>query len=297
MPHIGAIIVAMCLILLSLQQHPDLPLIIAANRDEFYSRPSTAAHFWPDHPNILAGRDNQAGGTWLGVSRKGRFAAVTNVRGTADKDDQSAQISRGELTRKFLTTDISAANYIAQLQEKQHSYAGFNLLLGQLSKSEQKLFYHSNRPPTSQTSGNAPRELSCSAHRLGRGSCKLSPGTYGLSNGTLNEAWPKVAQGKQALEEAINPQQPLQTKQLAAILWDQQTAEDQHLPHTGISIEQERLLSSRFIRSEFYGTRSSTVLMLNNNGRIDFYEKTFLYDEQDSNRNKHIIEQHFTLEP
>jgi uncharacterized protein with NRDE domain len=236
----------MCLILLAFQHHPDYPLVVAANRDEFYQRPTLPAHFWQEAPELFAGKDLQAGGTWMGITRNGRFAAVTNYRDSAAAPQPA--ISRGALCRNFLTTQIDPYQYLTQLHQNHTRYAGFNLLVG----SAEQLFYYSNRQG----------EIS-----------PLSPGIHGLSNGLLNADWPKVESGKNALREILA--QNSDPIALQALLLDQQVADDGGLPDTGIGLEAERMLSSRFIQFEGYGTRCTTVLRTDCNGHIDWLEQHF----------------------
>jgi len=237
----------MCLILMAWHAHPAYPLVIAANRDEFYARPTAPAGFWPDAPHVLAGRDLQAGGTWLGLTRTGRFAALTNYR---DPENIKADApSRGELVSRFLVEDESPDSFMTMLAASAPGYNGFNLLFS----DGDKLCYFSN-------CGDTPR--------------RLGPGIYGLSNHLLDTPWPKVARGKSALAEALRclPN----TEVMFALLKDDTIAPDQELPRTGVSLEWERLLSAAFIRSETYGTRSSTVIIVAADRRIRFEEKTYI---------------------
>jgi uncharacterized protein with NRDE domain len=236
----------MCLILFAFQQDPDYPLIVAANRDEFYRRPTQAAHFWPEAPRLFAGKDLQAGGTWMGVTKEGRFAAVTNYRETAIPPEHA--ISRGELCKNFLNSDISAANYLDQLDQKKNRYAGFNLLAG----TSNELYYYSNRQGLIQA---------------------ITPGVHGLSNGLLNTSWPKVETGKTALAHMLATNSS--PEGLLDLLLDKKIADDDALPSTGVDINTERLLSSRFILSEHYGTRSSAALRMDYHGNIDWAEQSF----------------------
>ncbi|MCP4489096.1 MAG: NRDE family protein [Gammaproteobacteria bacterium] len=236
----------MCLILIALQQHKDYPLVVIANRDEFYARPTRSAHWWDDDPSIFAGQDLTAEGTWLGVNRRGRFAAVTNFREPGAMSP--GELSRGGLTRGFLQSDLPAEEYLSQLQADFESYSGFNLLLG----DDNGLWFASNR---------------------GQDISRISPGFYGISNGRFDEAWPKLESGKQALRRAVSTNQD--SSQLMHILTDEQQADDALLPETGVAVEFERLLSSRFIRSPNYGTRASTLLRYTRQGNIEFTEKNF----------------------
>ncbi len=235
----------MCLILFAYRQHPDYRLIAIANRDEYSARPARAAHWWQDG-RVFAGRDLEAGGTWLGIDRSGRFAAVTNVREPGGMTP--GRRSRGELTVGYLDTSLSAADYLQQIAARDREYAGFNLLLGDAEGMQ----FFSNRD-----------------HGLRR----IEPGIYGVSNGAFDEDWPKLASGRDELDALIKTQ--FTPDDLLEILTDHRVAEDHQLPDTGIGLEFERLLSSRFIRSPGYGTRACTVLTIDNNGRVDFLEQNF----------------------
>lgn len=245
----------MCLILLAWQAHPDYPLVVAANRDEYYSRRTAAADFWNDAPDVLAGRDLEAGGTWLGVTRSGRFAALTNYRDPAR--NKTGAPSRGELARRFLADGQTAENYLSELESCAHRYNGFNLVFGDLDG----LWCFSN---------------------CGEGEQALAPGVYGLSNHLLDTPWPKVARGKSALNGALQalPDEAL----LFALLRDDSIAPDEALPRTGVSLEWERLLSAAFIHSPQYGTRSATVLLRDRSGRVRFIEQGFRPDASPGER-------------
>ncbi len=162
----------MCLILFSWQPNDEYQLIVAANRDEFYQRPSDKARFWPDNPDVLAGRDLQAGGTWLGLTRTGRFAAVTNF--AEDPPDPLPPLSRGNLTGQFLTSNQHALSYLHEIDQRAMQYRGFNLLLGH----SDALYYYSNHQQQIKS---------------------LDPGCYGLSNQYLDCTWPKVVDGRDQL--------------------------------------------------------------------------------------------------
>lgn len=238
----------MCLILLAWQAHAEYPLIVAANRDEFYARRTASADFWPESPNLLAGRDLEAGGSWLGVSRSGRFAAVTNYR--QGPNERKNTPSRGKLVTEFLQESVSPAAYLAALEsEKAAEYNGFNLLAGDLNT----LCCLSNR-------ANAP--------------VKLEPGIHGLSNHLIDTPWPKVSAGKTALAQAIGLLPDIEP--LLQVLQDKRIAPDEALPQTGIRLESERLLSSVFIHSENYGTRSSTLVIRDRQGQTRFVEQSHL---------------------
>lgn len=239
----------MCLILLAWQAHPDYPLVVAANRDEFFARPTAAADFWPDHPHVLAGRDLDGGGTWFGISRNGRFAGLTNYRNPADQ--RSGAPSRGHLVADFLCGDMSPADFQRRLKAEGSAYNGYNLLYG----DGLELRYQSNR---------SPEPLS------------LPPGIYGLSNHLLDTPWPKVAQGKSRLASAL-ARLP-DDSELMNLLRDDTLAADDALPRTGVSLEWERLLSAAFVRSPSYGTRSSTILFKAQSGQVVFEEIQYSSD-------------------
>ncbi len=244
----------MCLILFAYQYHAEYPLVVAANRDEYYARPTQTADFWKEAPDIFAGKDLQAGGTWMGISKQGRFAAVTNFREPKEQPDNA--ISRGELCKNFLLSQADTKTFTEKIDQHHHLYAGFNLLLGEPSDTNTlQLSYYSNRTRTMRP---------------------LAPGIYGLSNGLLNDPWPKVTSGKAALQNILdNHEQPSSSalRQLLDLLLDQHIAQDDDLPSTGINLEMERALSSRFIRTPEYGTRTTTVLRLDNKKTIDWMEQ------------------------
>lgn len=244
----------MCLIVFAFQYHREYPLIVAANRDEFFHRPTQAASFWDQESDILAGRDLQAGGTWLGITRQGHFSALTNYRDGSNGDHYS--ISRGELPLKHLRNPKAMELTLQQVQQQRHNYNGFNLLLGDSSR----LAYVSNR-------GDTPSEF-------------LQPGIYGLSNALLNTPWPKVISAREELLKITKRDWgdlPSRQDELFQLLADERQARDAELPRTGVSLESERMLSSRFISSPDYGTRSSTLALFHHSGRIHFLERQYQY--------------------
>lgn len=238
----------MCIILFAYRAHPRYRLILAANRDEDYARPTARAAFWEDEAEILAGRDLERGGTWLGVTERGRFAAVTNFRDASAQKKEAT--SRGQLVSDFLRGVVSPANYLAEVAAASDAYNGFNLIAG----DARTLCYHSNRAP---------------------GVKDLEPGVYGLSNHLLDTPWPKVLKGKHALSALVNEGAEVSREALFEILADDARAEDARLPQTGISLEYERALSPVFIRTPVYGTRSSTLLLIESDDSITFIERTF----------------------
>ena len=235
----------MCLILLAYKTHPDFPLIVIANRDEYYRRPTQNTHWWPEHSSLLAGKDLQSGGTWLGINRRGDFAAITNVR---EKTSTTERLrSRGHLPLAYLTESFSDNAFQKKLMATKTEYRGYNLLFG----SVRQLQYFSNRIPTP---------------------VKLQPGLYGLSNAQLDTPWPKVARGKHKLSDRVKAS-TLKPEDLFEISDDMHMFPDNLLPDTGVSLEFERLLSAICISGEDYGTRSSSVLLIDNNNSVTLHEK------------------------
>lgn len=244
----------MCLILFAYRAHPRYQLILAANRDEFYSRPTAAAAFWSDEPQILAGRDLAAGGAWLGITKSGRFAAVTNYR---NPSAPSGKKSRGDLTKDFLNGNEPPENYLRAIEKAKNDYSGFNLLAGCFGREEaqNELYYFSNRGEKLE---------------------KLSAGIYGLSNAFLDTNWHKVETGKTKFTKILRGSEEIHPEQLFEILADRRFAPDEKLPRTGVGVERERVLSPAFIETENYGTTLSTVLLIDKTGAINFTEKTFV---------------------
>lgn len=234
----------MCLIVLAWRPGHAQPLLLAANRDEFYARPSQPLGEWPDAPGLFAGRDLQAGGTWLGIGPGGRFAALTNIR---DPGQAEGARSRGKLAVDFLLGELSARDYLQRLEDQCEQYSGFNLLCG----DTQQLCHFSSRE----------RRVNL-----------LAAGVYGLSNADLDTPWPKVQRAKAALTACLDDPQP---ERLLALLADPTQAADSHLPQTGIGLAGERLLSSVFIASPSYGTRASSVLMVDAEGNRRLIERRF----------------------
>jgi uncharacterized protein with NRDE domain len=236
----------MCLLLISFNNHPEYPLIVAANRDEFYNRPTATAHFWKDHPKLLAGKDLEAGGTWLGITKNGRFAAVTNYRDMRTLKKNAS--SRGELVTNFLLSKDSPLIYGHGLNEKADDYNGYNLLFSDI----ETLYYFSNQT----------KQLT-----------QLTEGVYGLSNHLLDTPWQKVVKSKKAFLE-VTSEEEIVTDDLFKILSDETETPDDQLPDTGLSSELEKAVSPVFIKSENYGTRSSTILLINSMNEVLFIEKS-----------------------
>ncbi|OGA04167.1 MAG: hypothetical protein A3H35_08755 [Betaproteobacteria bacterium RIFCSPLOWO2_02_FULL_62_17] len=236
----------MCLILFAHRAQAGVNLLLAANRDEFFVRPTLAAAWWPDHPDILAGRDLQAGGTWLGVTRSGRFAAITNFRDPASRRDDAP--SRGDLVGDFLLGTESPAQYLGRISAHADRHNGFSLLAGQ----GDELWFLSNR---------------------GNGLMAVQTGVHGLSNHLLDEPWPKVTRGTARLARQMP--QPFAAESYFKLLADEEQAPDSELPSTGIDLERERRSSAIRIRDAVYGTRCSTLLRITAAGAVEFHERSF----------------------
>ncbi len=237
----------MCLIAFAWKAHPEYSLVVAANRDEWHDRPAAPAAWWSDHPDVLAGRDLKAGGTWLGITRNGRFAALTNFRDPSDRKTDAP--TRGKLVSDFLIGDMSAREYLLALRERAGGFQGFNLLVG----DGNSLHYFSSR--------------------IGE-ILAVPPGVHALSNHTLNEPWPKVEKAKSALGAALQGEMAWEARQMAifAMLSDTTPAPDAALPDTGVGLEWERMLSPAMIVGEKYGTRCSTVVYVARNDEVKFQE-------------------------
>lgn len=235
----------MCLIALAWQAHPDYPLLVAANRDEFYTRPTAPARFWEEAPELLAGRDLKDGGSWMGVTRQGRFAALTNVR---EPGAATGRLSRGLLVADFLKGGLAPMAYLQQVAAQAADYGGFNLLV---------------------SDGHA---LACYNNRHGL-PFVLGPGIHGLSNKQLDTPWPKVRKLKAGLAAKLGAGAPPAV--LLSLLADDSTPPDAELPDTGVGLALERMLAPCFIRSPAYGTRASTVLRMGG-GRVEFVEQSFV---------------------
>jgi uncharacterized protein with NRDE domain len=238
----------MCILFVAVNQHKDYPLIIAANRDEFFERPTSASSFWDTQPNLLAGKDDKAGGTWMGITSSGRLAALTNIRDPQKINPEAA--TRGELVRNYLQGTQHTDDYLNELQHNRANYNGYNLLFGPW----QNLSVYNNHLNQTQ---------------------ELGSGVYGLSNASLNSPWPKINKGTFRLEEYCHDGHPIETDKLFALLRDSTQAADAHLPQTGVPLDWERRLSSIFILGKDYGTRSSTVLLIDKNQHVTWQERSF----------------------
>ena len=242
----------MCTLLFALDAHPELRLVIAANRDERYTRSTAPAMFWHDAPDVLAGRDLEAGGTWLGITRTGRWAGVTNIRDLSAADKKPR--SRGWLTGNFLAGDDSPRDYLEAVAQDAHLFGGFNLVVGDL----EGVWYLSN----GEGQGRVER---------------VEAGIHGVSNAFLDTPWPKVEHGREVLGQALasaRDDQPLDIHALLDALGNDQRFPDESLPDTGMGLQAERVLSSLFISTPLYGTCSSTVITVRRSGEVRLVERT-----------------------
>ena len=237
----------MCLIFVAIKSHPKYKLVVAANRDEFYGRKTAPAAFWNDHPQILGGRDLEAMGTWLGMTNSGRICMVTNFRDLRNLKAKAP--SRGKLVTDFLLDKTSGEAYLKKIEPHAKDYNGFSLIAGTVDS----LYYLSNYRD---------------------GLIHLNSGLFGLSNHLLETPWPKVEKGKQEIQELLKRQQ-LSKDDLFQVLSDESIFPDESLPDTGVGLERERFLSSAFIRSPGYGTRSSTVILVDYHNNAVFHERVF----------------------
>jgi uncharacterized protein with NRDE domain len=237
----------MCLIALAWRVHPRYPLVLAANRDEFHRRPAEAARFWPETPALLAGRDLTQGGTWCGVTRAGRVAAVTNYRDPSLAE--AGKRSRGHLVRDYLCGSEDAETAAGLIEARKQQYSEFNLLLG----DTQGLWYVGSRTKAPQA---------------------VAAGVHGISNGAFDLAWPKVRHASAGLQKLLTGER-IPVDALFEILTSRRIAPDRELPDTGVGLQLERFLSAPFIVSEAYGTRASTVILVEHDGTTRFVERRF----------------------
>lgn len=240
----------MCLLFFSYRVTPGYKLVLAANRDEFLARDTAPLDFIDNGKTILCGIDLQGGGTWLGIDAKMRFGALTNFRDP--QTDNPEAPSRGDFILNYLRGSKSSREYIAEVAAERALYNGFNLVVG----DARELFYFSNR---------------------GRLPTLLAPGFFGLSNGFLDTDWPKVKRGKQLLAPHMVETTKIVSDDIFRVLTDTHRPADKFLPDTGVGLEWERLLSPMYIDSPEYGTRSSAVVTINQENRVEFYEKTYVH--------------------
>ncbi len=238
----------MCLLFIAYKSHPRYPLILAANRDEFYERPTKAAAFWENRPDVLAGRDLKGGGTWLGITRGGRIAAITNFR-----DLEALKVdapSRGHLVGDYLLGNVEPEEYLRDLRDRAGAYSGFNIVVGKVDE----LYYFSNMDGTI---------------------LKIPEGSHGLSNHFLDTPWPKVELGKELMRPVLSKEEEPSFEAIFDVLADRSQPDDSILPDTGIGLEWERILSPIFVETKGYGTRSSTIIMVKRGGGATFIERVF----------------------
>ncbi len=247
----------MCLVLIAYRTHPRYPLVLAANRDEFHARPAAALHWWNGSPRMLAGRDLQAGGTWLGLDATGRMSLVTNYRDPSSPRPEGT--SRGSLVGDFLDGRNGAVAFARATAARAGQFSGFNLL----ALDRDGMGYVTSHPEPEARA--------------------LAPGVYGLSNRQLDTPWPKLLLARERFEKELANEHP-QAAAMMRILSDRSTAADELLPDTGVGLEWERLLSSAFIVSESYGTRCSTVVLTGNDGVVSVEERSHAPDGSTTQR-------------
>jgi uncharacterized protein with NRDE domain len=256
----------MCLILIAWQSHPDYPLIVAANRDEFYARRTRPAAWWGQAVSLLAGRDEEAGGTWLGINRRGRVAMLTNVR-SPEKNNLHAP-SRGLLVLSALQSAGTLTQWVDENERTAQNFNGYNLIIGEPLPApsrgvDPQLLYSSNR-------SGEPAEA--------RHDCRaLNPGIYGLSNAFLDTPWPKLTRSVGAF--ACQIAGSVNSEALFQLMADRELARDWELPTTGVPLDWERALSAIQIRANGYGTRSTTLLTVRRDGSVLFIERNFAIDD------------------
>ena len=249
----------MCLAIVAIDALPDWPLVIVANRDEFHAREASAAAPWPDAPDVVAGRDLQAGGTWLGVTRQGRVALLTNYREPGRKNPLAP--SRGHLVEQYLRGDTSALGYAQAIGARTQEHNGFSLLLA----DAHGVWYASNR---SQDTGS-----------------RLPSGIAGLSNALLDTPWPKLVRSREAVDQHLSAQQTPDVDTLISIFRDSVPPPDHELPDTGLGVERERRLACPFILDPQYGTRCTSVILRHARGHTLFYEQSYAPDGAPTGRN------------
>ncbi|HXF46122.1 MAG TPA: NRDE family protein [Burkholderiaceae bacterium] len=253
----------MCLAVVAWYSHPDYPLVVVANRDEFYARRARPASWWGQSVSMLGGRDEEAGGTWFGVNRRGRFALITNVRAPTERNPHAP--SRGALVVAALQANEPLGVWLRGAAERARAFNGFNLIAGDAlalrdRRSEPELHYFSNR--------------------LDDGPRKLAPGIYGLSNAFLDTPWPKVT--RTVARFACQIAQKVDVDALLRMMADREPARDHELPATGVPLDWERALSAVLIRANGYGTRATTVLTVRADGLVTFVERSFDPDAPDA---------------
>jgi uncharacterized protein with NRDE domain len=253
----------MCLIFLSYNQHPKYPFIAVANRDEFYERPAEPIHHWPENKEIIAGKDLSGGGTWLGVTSTGHFAMLTNYRDMHNIKPNAP--TRGKLVSDFLINKYDPATYLQALNASGQAYNGYNIILGRFDDP----WYYSNQ-----------------SNRI----YQLGTGSYGLSNALLDTKWPKLTEGKELFDKILEENE-FENEALFDMMLDRNLAADELLPETGIGYEKEKQLSSRFILMEGYGTRNTTIVKIDANGKGAIHERIF--DRSGNEQKEQVISFNF----
>jgi uncharacterized protein with NRDE domain len=237
----------MCVIYLAFRSHPRYRLVVAANRDEFHDRPTAPVARWEDESGVIAGRDLRSGGTWMGMHARGRFAALTNFREPLPQVPPAP--TRGALVASYLAEGGAPERWLRELAPRAAVFAGFSIFASDLAT----LGHYSNR---------------------GGDVTPLGPGVYAVSNGLIGDPWPKVVRGREKFARSLEGKGDL-VASLLELLADSSPATDGELPHTGVGIERERMLSPIFIRGVDYGTRSSSVLLVGEEGEGIFVERSF----------------------
>lgn len=232
---------------MSINDHPRYKLVVAANRDEFYKRKTAPASYWEDYPEIVGGRDLEAQGSWMAMTKSGKLAMVTNFRDLSNINPNAP--SRGQLVSEYLFNGYHPDEYLKDLHEDAHQYNGFNLVIG----NHKDLYYYSNYQSKI---------------------IKMKPGFYGLSNHLLDTPWPKVRDGKTKMKYLLSRSE-LDTNELFELLRDERIAPDEELPKTGLNIERERALSAMFIKTPDYGSRCSTVILVDRNNGVTYAERVY----------------------
>ena len=237
----------MCLIFLSYNQNKEYPLVILANRDEFYNRPTQSANYWNENPRILGGKDLEGGGTWMGITKNGYMAMLTNYRDIANIKNNAP--TRGKLVSDYLTGEFKTKEYLLALSQTASQFNGYNLIAGTFDDP----WYYSNYQQKI---------------------VRLGTGLYGLSNGLLNSNWPKVEAGKLMLAPLLL-KSTLNKEELFKTMTNEVMAENEKLPSTGLTLEKERMLSPMFIKTDGYGTRCTTLITVDKKGEVEFIERPF----------------------
>lgn len=237
----------MCLIVFAYKVHPETPFLLAGNRDEFYQRPAKPAHKWKTEPEIIAGKDLAAGGTWMGISESGRFAALTNYRAIHEIKENAP--SRGDIVKDFLLSDKPIEHCLAQILNHSGNYNGFNLIAGTLSD----MYFLTNKKDSIQ---------------------KLEPGFYSISNAFLDTPWPKTEKAQRHFQSILE-KKGVDEEAIYELLIDQEQFPIEQLPKTGLTEKMEKAVSPIFIRTENYGTRCSTIVSMDSHSNISFAERTY----------------------